>query len=440
MNSLPESQPPARPKRSWTTRLWRDEWSERCPTWCRRSLTVLAVLPGVAVVPVALMTSRLPDPKEIREAGNATKITRLYDSQDRLLLSVEKEERTPVPLSSVSPHMVKAVIAIEDQRFYNHLGVDVVRMGSALMTDIKERRFVEGASTITQQLARQLFLDDRKTLWRKGREIILALRIERQFEKDKILELYLNEVYFGHGYYGVEAAARGYFGKPASALTLPESALLAGVVKAPSHYSPRAHLDKSRTRRDLVLDQMVDAGYIDRQTAEHTAKAPIALTCVAAETPFARYFKNYVVRTLVERLGEEAVYEGGLRVYTTLDPELQRAADLALKEGLQTVEARQRLARADRRTGDAVPAGRHRRDDARRPDRGARRRPRFQRQRVRPRHAGQTAAGLRLQAVHLRRGARVRADAVDAAHRTLTSARRSHRAREARRLVAARSA
>jgi penicillin-binding protein 1A len=305
-------------------------------------LTTLAVLLGIAVIPVALMTARLPDRKEIKDTGYATRTTRLYDSSDRYLLSVEKEERTPVPLSAVSPHMVKAIIAIEDQRFYKHFGVDVFRMGSALITDIKERRFAEGASTITQQLARQMFLDDRKTLWRKGREIIVAFRIERQFEKDKILELYLNEVYFGHGYYGVEAASRGYFGKPASALTLPEGALLAGLVKAPSTYSPRAHLDKARTRRAIVLDQMVDTGYIDRSTAEQTAAAPVTLTRVAAESPFARYFKNYVVRTLVERLGEEAVFDGGLRVYTTLDPELQRAAELALKDGLQTIEARPR--------------------------------------------------------------------------------------------------
>jgi 1A family penicillin-binding protein len=342
MNSLPENKLPARPERSWTTRVLRNEWSDRCPPWCRKALTVLLVLLCVAIIPVALMTAKLPDRKEIKETGYATKTTRFYDASDKYLLSIDKEERTPVPLSAVSPHMVKAVIAIEDQRFYNHLGVDVVRMGSALMTDIKERRFAEGASTITQQLARQMFLDDRKTLWRKGREIIVAFRIERQFKKDKILELYLNEVYFGHGYYGVEAAARGYFGKPASALTLPESALLAGLIKAPSHYSPRAHLEKSQARRAIVLDQMVDAGYIDRQTAEQHAKAPVVLTRVAAQDPFASYFKKYVLRTLVERLGEEAVFEGGLRVYTTLDPDLQRAAETALKEGLTKVEAQPR--------------------------------------------------------------------------------------------------
>src|SRR5687768_1862378 len=136
MNSVPENKPPARTRRSWMTRYWKDEWTERCPPWCRKSLTALAVLLGIAIVPVALMTSSLPDPKEIRDAGYARKVTRLYDASDQLLLSVEKEERTPVPLSAVSPHMVKAVLAVEDQRFYRHMGIDFVRIGSAVMTDI----------------------------------------------------------------------------------------------------------------------------------------------------------------------------------------------------------------------------------------------------------------------------------------------------------------
>ena len=315
----------------------------RCRLWrraCRMLVTTLAVVLGLAVIPVVVITRTVPDLGAIRDAGNFTKVTRLYDASDQLVLSVEKEERTPVALSSMSPNVVNAVLAVEDQRFYRHPGIDVHRMAGALITNVKRGQFAEGASTITQQLARQMFLDDKKTLWRKFREIVVAFRIERQFEKDKILELYLNTVYFGHGYYGIEAASRGYFGKPASAVNVPEAALLAGLIKAPSAYSPRAHLDKAGARRTLALRRMVDAGHIDRVTADAYASAPIVLTTVAAETPFARYFKRLVVRELVARLGEAAVFEGGLRVYTTLDPDLQRAAELVLNDGLQAIEAR----------------------------------------------------------------------------------------------------
>jgi 1A family penicillin-binding protein len=305
-------------------------------------LTGFVVLLFLAVIPVAVITSTVPNRKEIKETGYATKTTRLYDANDQYMFSVEKEERTPVQLASISTDIQHAVLAVEDQRFYRHLGVDVVRMFGAAKEDIKKRAFVEGASTITQQLARQMFLNDRKTLWRKAQEIVVAFRIERQFTKDKILELYLNEVYFGHGYYGIEAASRGYFGKSADKVTLSEAALLAGLIKAPSRYSPRTHPDRARERRTIVLKQMAEAGYIDQATAETQANAPVALARTAPEAPFAGYFKNYVVQDLVQRLGEEAVYEGGLQVYTTINPELQKAAEAALNEGLLKIESRPR--------------------------------------------------------------------------------------------------
>jgi 1A family penicillin-binding protein len=335
-------------------------WRERCRRACRLAFTGFAALLGLSVIPVAILTSTVPDRKEIKETGYATKTTRLYDAHDQLIFSVEKEERTPVQLASISPDIQHAVLAVEDERFYRHIGIDGVRIAGALAADIKHRRFAEGASTITQQLARQMFLNDRKTLWRKLQEIVVAFRIERQFDKDKIFELYLNEVYFGHGYYGIEAASRGYFGKSASAVTLPEAAMLAGLIKAPSTYSPRTHLDRARERRAIVLKRMVEADYIDKARASAEASAPVVLAKTIPEPPFARYFKSYVVQDLVQRLGEEAVYEGGLNVYTTLDPDIQKAAETALNEGLLKIEAQPRYRHPKRgtawhaRTGDAA--------------------------------------------------------------------------------------
>ena len=347
-HAAPDDKSPVRP---------RSTWLERCDTWCRRLVLALAVTLGIAVVPVAMMMRTLPDVNQIREAGNTTKTTHLYDSSDRLLFAIEKEERTPVPLSEVSPHILHAVLATEDRRFYRHIGVDGLRMIAALVADVRAGGFVQGASTITQQLARSMFLDNDKSLWRKCREVMLAVRLERAFDKDKIFELYLNDVYFGHGHYGVEAASRGYFGKPASAVTLSEAALLAGLINAPSRNAPRQHPERARQRRALVLTRMVAAGYIDRETADAQANAAVVLVDARLETSFASYFRNYVVRELIERFGEEAVFQGGLHVYTTLDPQLQQAAELALSEGLQEIERRPRYRHPRRGTGNRQADG-----------------------------------------------------------------------------------
>jgi len=188
-----------------------------------------------------------------------------------------------------------------------------------------------------------VFLDDRKTLWRKLRELALAVRIERQFEKDKILEMYLNKVYFGHGFYGVEAAARGYFAKAASGLATDESALLAGLIQAPSAYAPQAHPAKALARRAIVLTRMVDAGYLTKDRADRLRKEAIRLHETPSADTFGRYFKSYVTRQLVQRYGEDQVFDGGLRVYTSLDPAMQRAAEQTLSEGIGADRAAARL-------------------------------------------------------------------------------------------------
>ena len=163
-----------------------------------------------------------------------------------------------MPLTQVSPNLVHALVAIEDQRFYDHRGFDLVRIASAALTNLRHGRMAQGGSTITQQLARQSFLTPDKTLRRKFQELILASRIERIYTKPQILELYFNKVYFGDGLYGAEAAARGYFGKHASELTVAEAALLAGLVKSPSSYAPTVSLERAMARRNIVLQAMLD--------------------------------------------------------------------------------------------------------------------------------------------------------------------------------------
>src|SRR4029077_2254201 len=176
------------------------------------------------------------------------------------------EQRIEVPLSQVSPNLVHALIAVEDQRFYEHHGFDTIRIISAALTNIRHRRAAQGGSTITQQLARQSFLTPDKTIHRKLQELILAGRIERKYTKAQILELYFNKVYFGDGLYGVEAASRGFFGKHASELSIPEAALLAGLGKSPSRYALTVSLERAVARRNIVLQTMVEAGDIDRPT------------------------------------------------------------------------------------------------------------------------------------------------------------------------------
>ena len=322
---VPSSSPAVHPNR-WQT--------------CRHCLTIaIAVTLGAAIVFVLILTRRLPSVEAIRALDDAARVTTLYDASDKPLFALFKEERIAVPLQEVSPHIIHAVVAVEDERFYHHTGIDVVRIGASVIADIRRGAKAQGGSTITQQLAKRMFLDDRKTWWRKGREIALAFRIERSFSKDKILELYLNKVYFGHGCYGVESAARGYFGKSAKDVNLEEAALLAGLIQAPSAYAPQSHPEKAAARRATVLSRMVEAGFLDQMTATRLGRTPIALHEPSAENQFARYFKSYVTRRLVQEFGEEAVFDGGLKVYTTLDPGLQVAAERAVADGLAAIEA-----------------------------------------------------------------------------------------------------
>src|SRR5687768_187406 len=287
------------------------------------------------------LTSGLPSREELRSLGEMPQATTLYDVHNRPVFTIFKEYRIEVPLAKVSPHLRRAIVAFEDQRFANHSGIDIIRIFGAVWADLREGRKAQGGSTLTQQLARQSFLTREKRLWRKVQEIALARRIERMYSKDEILELYLNKIYFGDGLYGAEAAARGYFGKPAADLDLAEAALLAGLVNAPSVNAPTVSMPRALARRALVLNAMHEQKIITSDAFERASKDKIRLVdTLRREEPSGQYFKEEVRQQLVKQFGWERLSEGGLRVYTTIDPAMQRAAEAQVATALQQIEAR----------------------------------------------------------------------------------------------------
>ncbi len=218
---------------------------------------ILGIMIGVFVA----LTHDLPQIRSL-ETFRPSSVTRIYSADKVLLAELFLEKRDPVPLNVIPDYLKKALIATEDRKFYQHSGIDLRAVLRAIIRDIRAGEFVEGASTITQQLAKTLFLTPRKTLLRKIREAFLAFQLERRYTKDEILELYLNQVYFGSGAYGVESAARIFFGKPAKDLGLAECALVAGMPKLPSRYSPLINKDLSIKRRNTVLKQMKETEII----------------------------------------------------------------------------------------------------------------------------------------------------------------------------------
>jgi 1A family penicillin-binding protein len=267
----------------------------------------------------------------------------LFDRDGEPIGTLAVLNRRVVALDSLPDELRDAVLAIEDRRFYSHRGLDFRRFTGAIIRNVRAGGAEEGGSTITMQLARNLFpeqLDYRdRSIGRKFREIRIARQIERAFDKDRILELYLNHIYLGSGAHGVDAAARAYFGKPAAELDLAESALIAGLAQAPSRRNPRDNPEGARTRRDLVLREMLDGGYIDAAAAEEAIASEVRLSTVARETGQpGSYFAERVRRELEERVGP-AVYSAGLRVFTTLDAGAQRAAEEEIARQATAIEA-----------------------------------------------------------------------------------------------------
>ncbi len=324
----------------------------------------------VAVVAVAFWTvstgavlfardvaSGLPNRSVVGRITEMARASTLYDVKDRAAFTIFKEQRLEIPLEAMSPNLVRAIIAIEDQRFYDHDGVDVIRVAGAAFANFREGRRAQGGSTITQQLARQTLLTSDKTYTRKVQEVVLAALIEGEYSKDEILELYLNKVYFGAGLYGAEAASLGYFGKHASELTMADAALLAGLVKSPSTWAPTVNMERAVQRRALVLDAMRDSGVIDEAAWKDARSTKVVLVdALRKEEPFGQYFKEQVRQELVERFGHERVYEGGLRVFTTVDLDMQRVAEAEVQRQIKVIEDR-RAAAARRRSASSGNPG-----------------------------------------------------------------------------------
>ncbi|MGD8462009.1 MAG: transglycosylase domain-containing protein, partial [Desulfobacterales bacterium] len=254
-------------------------------------------------------------------------VTRIYSADKVLLAELFIEKREPVPLETIPRYLTAALVATEDRKFYKHSGVDLKGIARAIIKDIRAGEFVEGASTITQQLAKTLFLTPRKTLVRKIKEAILAFQLERRYTKDEILELYLNQVYFGSGAYGVESAAKIFFGKPVKDLNLSECALVAGMPKSPSRYSPLVNPDLAIKRRNMVLRQMRDTGIILDTVYQQAVKEALNTDNRRSNNTNAPYFVEYVKSSLENELGSSRLYKRGLSVYTTLDFKLQQASE-----------------------------------------------------------------------------------------------------------------
>ncbi|MGC8796174.1 penicillin-binding protein 1A [Thermodesulfovibrio sp.] len=266
--------------------------------------------------------------------------TKVYAEDGTLIGEFKIQKGIYVPLKRIPKHLIDAVVATEDNRFWKHKGIDYIGIGRALITDILHMSLKEGGSTITQQLAKIMFLTPEKTISRKIKEAYLAMKIEKELSKDKILELYLNNVYFGHGAYGVEMASRIYFGKSVHEITLPEAALLAGLIRAPNTYSPYNDLVRAKQRQETVLERMEKEELITPQERKRASMQPIHLSSLRISTENYNYFLEYVRKQLEENFDIEKIYKGNLKVYTTLDPHAQRAAQKALQEGLRDVDKR----------------------------------------------------------------------------------------------------
>ncbi|MFC1863314.1 penicillin-binding protein 1A [Thermodesulfobacteriota bacterium] len=289
-----------------------------------------------------IWSSNMPYIGNLREY-NPPIITEIYSDDGEVIGRFWKEKRIVVSLEQLPDHLLHAFVAAEDDRFYEHKGVDFQGIFRALVKNLKAGKIEQGGSTITQQITRSLLLKNlKKTYKRKAREAILSLQIEKGFSKDYILWLYLNEIYLGQSSYGVEAAALTYFDKSAKDLTIAESAILAGLPQAPSRYSPVSHFDRAKTRQKYVLGRMREEGYITEQQEEDAFNTEIAIKN-DGENVFmkAPYFTEYVRKYLEKQYGKELLYGGGLRVYTTVNLKMQQDAQAAIKRGLIELDKRE---------------------------------------------------------------------------------------------------
>jgi penicillin-binding protein 1A len=304
------------------------------------SLLTIGLLAAAGFGILAHFSSQLP-PLSALEHPPQVSTTKVLSSDGETLYEFYTENRIPIALEDMSPWILKAFLAMEDTEFYEHWGVNLRRLAGAFLIDLRERRIAQGASTITQQLARLLYLDRKKTIARKIKEALLSLRIERMYTKDEILTMYLNQIYFGEGAYGVEAAAQEYFGKHASELGPEEAAILPPAHNNPSRYGPRRRPENSLNRRNVGLTRMAEVGMITYAECESLKAIPLSLAPDRTRPSKAPYFVDYVRRQIVTLLGTDALLTEGLEVHTTLDYDLQRRAEQIVEEFLTEKEKSQ---------------------------------------------------------------------------------------------------
>ena len=302
-------------------------------------LLMLGIGCGALIGAFLGLTHDLPQIRALNDFKPSS-VTRLLADDGTLLAKMYLENRVPVSIDGMPPELLSAIVTTEDRKFFTHSGIDVKGIMRAAVRDIMAGEFIEGASTITQQLAKTLFLTSQKTLFRKFQEAVLAFQIERRYTKNEILELYLNQIYLGSGAYGVSAAASKFFGKPLSDLSLAECALIAAMPRAPSRYSPLVNRDLAFKRRNIVLKQMLVTGNISETEYREAVKEPIFSKTQLHQAAQAPYFLDYIRYDLENRLGSSMLYKGGLTIYTTLSLGLQAAAEKAVQNGLMSLEQR----------------------------------------------------------------------------------------------------
>jgi penicillin-binding protein 1A len=303
------------------------------------TLFLLALVTGSLAGLILVYSVDLPQINDLEHYRPST-TTDLYDRNNHIIGSFALQRRVVVNYDDFAPVLRQAVISIEDKSFESHWGINVLRIAGALIHDLRSHGRAQGASTLTMQLARNLFLSSERTATRKLQEAYLAIQIERAFTKQQIFDLYGNQIYLGSGMYGFEAASEFYFSKHAKNVTLSEAALLAGLPKGPVAYSPILNPEKALRRRNLVLSEMESDGVITHQQAEEARESPLGLKISQPDASVAPWFQEEVRRELEKRFGTDEVHEDGLRVETTLDLNLQQTANRAVADGLTAYERR----------------------------------------------------------------------------------------------------
>jgi penicillin-binding protein 1A len=302
-------------------------------------LVLASALVGALAGLLLVYSTDLPQVQEL-EHYRPSAITELYDDHGRIIGSFALQRRVVATYEDYPQVLREALISIEDKDFYRHSGINLWRIAGAAYRDIESAGRVQGGSTLTMQLARNLFLSPDRSFHRKIQETLLAVQIERRFTKPQIFTLYANQIYLGHGVYGFEAASEFYFSRPAKQLALDEACLLAGLPKSPSYYSPILHPDRALKRRNLVINSMLEDGKLTAEQASAARNRPVELKLQRDPNPPAPYFVEEIRRYLETKYGSDQVHQGGLRVYTSLDMDLQRAANQSVLDGLASYERR----------------------------------------------------------------------------------------------------